>query len=69
MRVLDAVVAVSFRTGRRIRRPHPFDQLAGRNDLFSGNARVNVEAGAGVIAYPSVIDNVTNDPTTISARR
>ena len=25
MRVLDTVVAVSFRTGRGIRRPHPFE--------------------------------------------
>ncbi len=47
----------------------PFDQLAGRNDVSSGYARVDVEAGAGVIAYGSVVDNFTNDPTTVAARR
>ncbi|MCG6963747.1 MAG: serine hydrolase [Acidobacteria bacterium] len=47
----------------------PFKELAGRSDITSGYARVDVEAGAGIIAYGSVIDNHTNDPTTVAARR
>ena len=47
----------------------PFKELAGRSDITSGYARVDVEAGAGIIAYGSVIDNHTNDPTTVVARR
>ena len=40
-------------------------QIAGRHDLDAAYASVTVEAGEGVIAYASVIDNATNDPTTV----
>jgi len=43
----------------------PFDRIAGRTDLDEAYATVTVEAGEGIIAYASVIDNHTNDPTTV----
>jgi len=47
----------------------PFVRLAGRTDIESGSARVEVASGRGVIAYASVIDNATNDGTAISMKR
>jgi CubicO group peptidase (beta-lactamase class C family) len=47
----------------------PFSTIAGRTDVDTGYARVEVESGSGVIAYASVIDNATNDGTAITAIR
>jgi CubicO group peptidase (beta-lactamase class C family) len=47
----------------------PFSRLASRTDIDAGYARIEVEAGDGVIAYASVIDNTTNDGTAISMKR
>ena len=33
--------------------------------LSRGWAKVTVDSGSGVIAYASVVDNITNDPTTV----
>ncbi len=45
----------------------PFFTKAGQTDLASGYARVTVTSGSGVVACASVVDNLTNDPTTILA--
>jgi hypothetical protein len=55
--------------GGRLQLQEPFLRIAGHDDLSAGYASVAVEAGAGIIAYGSVIDNVTNDPTTIPMHR
>jgi len=47
----------------------PFSRLAGRGDLGAGYATVAVKSGSGMIAYASVIDNATNDGTTIAMKR
>ena len=47
----------------------PFARLAGRTDIEAGYARIRVEAGDGVIAFGSVIDNSTNDGTAIGMKR
>ena len=47
----------------------PFSRLAGRNDIDSGSAAVEVASGHGVIAYASVIDNATNDGTAVAMKR
>ncbi|MFC2144673.1 hypothetical protein ACFLQM_03190, partial [Acidobacteriota bacterium] len=47
----------------------PFTRLAGRSDIASGSARVEVASGHGVIVYASVIDNATNDGTAIGMKR
>jgi len=41
---------------------------AGREDLDAGSAMVTVISGDGVVAYASVIDNLTNDATTVPMR-
>ncbi len=46
----------------------PFEQHAGIQDLDSGSAKVEVVNGGPVVAYASLIDNLTNDPTTIPMR-
>jgi M6 family metalloprotease-like protein len=47
----------------------PFQKYAGRNDLEHAYAKVTVNSGSGVIAWASVVDNATGDPTTIFMRR
>ncbi len=42
---------------------------AGQTDLDRGWALVRVTSGAGVIASASVVDNTTNDPTTVPMLR
>jgi hypothetical protein len=47
----------------------PFWNRASRADLDAAYARVTVTSGAGVLVSASVIDNVTNDPTTMPMLR
>ncbi|MFI5167015.1 MAG: PKD domain-containing protein [Thermoanaerobaculales bacterium] len=47
----------------------PYRLGAGRTDIAKGYAKVIVNAGSGVIAYASVIDNASADPTTINMKR
>jgi hypothetical protein len=49
----------------RLQFQEPFSRIAGRDDLDAAYASVTVDAGEGVITYASVIDNATNDPTTV----
>jgi hypothetical protein len=51
--------------GARLQLQEPFANIAGRDDIDAGYVTVTVEEGDGVIAYASVIDNTTNDPTTV----
>jgi len=46
----------------------PFQGLAGDQDLDAASAKVAVVSGGPVVAYASVIDDTTNDPTTIPMR-
>ncbi len=47
----------------------PFRRLANQTSMDRGYAKVTVTAGSGVIAAASVIDNATNDPTTVQMHR
>jgi hypothetical protein len=47
----------------------PFQKYAGRNDIEQGYAMVTVSAGSGIIAWASVVDENTGDPTTIFMQR
>jgi len=51
--------------GESLQSNRPFSEIAHRNNIKGGVARVKVTSGSGIIAYGSVIDNSTNDPTTI----
>jgi CubicO group peptidase (beta-lactamase class C family) len=55
--------------GKRIQLQEPFDRVAGRDDITSGYAVVEVGTGRGITAYASVVDNRTNDPTTVRTAR
>lgn len=47
----------------------PFKNRAGQTNLARGWGRITVESGSGLFAYASVIDNRTQDPTTLSMKR
>jgi len=47
----------------------PFRNIAGNNNIVGGSAQVTVTSGKGVIVYGSVVDNITNDPTTVNMVR
>jgi CubicO group peptidase (beta-lactamase class C family) len=47
----------------------PFARLAGRSDIEAGYARAEIRSGSGVIVSASVIDNTTNDGTSVVAKR
>jgi hypothetical protein len=47
----------------------PFLNKAGDSALQRGYARVTVQSGSGVFAFASVVDAVTNDPTTVAMQR
>ena len=51
--------------GDRVQLQEPFDRIAGRTDIDAGYAVVEILTGDGLVAYASVIDNRTNDPTTV----
>jgi streptogramin lyase len=56
---------VEVEPGRWRQENRPFFTKAGRDDLDAASAKVTLMAGDGVIVYASVIDNSTNDATTI----
>ena len=47
----------------------PFQKYTGRNDLEHSYAKVTVNTGSGIIAWASVVDENTGDPTTIFMQR
>jgi PKD repeat protein len=60
---------VTLAPGEWAQKDQPFLNVAHRSALDSGYAKVTATSGAGIIATASVIDNVTNDPTTIAMVR
>jgi hypothetical protein len=56
---------VNLAPGQWKQASQPFRSYAGVGNLAAGSARITVTAGSGVVVYGSVIDNITNDPTTI----
>ena len=56
---------VTLKPGEWQQATQPFRNRANQTSMDRGYAKVTVTAGAGVIASASVIDNITNDPTTI----
>ncbi|MBZ5589341.1 MAG: carbohydrate binding domain-containing protein [Acidobacteriia bacterium] len=47
----------------------PFFNKAGQTAMDRGYAKVTVQTGSGVFAFASVVDGLTNDPTTVSMQR
>jgi len=56
---------VSLGPGQWVQENRVFARRFGITDLSTGYARVDLDSGSGVIGYASVVDNMTNDPTTI----
>jgi len=57
---------VTLAAGQWAQETQPFKGKAGQTAMDRGYARVTVKSGSGVFAVASVINNVTNDPTTIA---
>ena len=60
-----ATFNVPLNPGQYRQETQVFKNRAGQTNLPRGSARATVIAGSGVIASASVVDNTTNDPTTI----
>ncbi len=61
----------SLTPGQFKQRARPFFNNASpqQTNMSRGYARITVRAGNGIVAYASVIDNVTQDPTTVTMQR
>jgi hypothetical protein len=64
-----ASYTVSLAPGEWKQETQPFKNRAGRSNVHCGYAKVTVDIGSGVVALASVVDNITNDPTTIPMQR
>ncbi|MGD1149477.1 MAG: hypothetical protein ABR961_16180, partial [Thermoanaerobaculaceae bacterium] len=59
---------VPLTAGQWAQATQPFLTYASQTAMDSGYAAVTVQTGSGVFAFASVIDNITNDPTTVAMR-
>ena len=59
------VYAVVLQPGEWKQASQPFLTIAGQNTVDAGYATITANSGSAIIAYASVVDNVTNDPTAI----
>jgi hypothetical protein len=60
---------VSLAAGQWAQETQPFKSKAGQTAMDRGYAKITVQTGSGVFAFASVIDNITNDPTTVAMQR
>ena len=60
---------VSLAAGQWSQATQPFLNQAHQTAMATGYATVAVQTGSGVFAFASVIDNITNDPTTVSMQQ
>jgi hypothetical protein len=56
---------VTLQLGEYKQANRPFRSQAGQTDMESGYARIEVTVGGEILASVSVLDNTTNDPTTV----
>ena len=60
---------VSLSAGEWQQATQPFKNKAGQTAMAAGYAKITVNSGSGVLAYAALVDNITNDPTTINILR
>ena len=60
---------VSLNPGQWKQETQPFKNRAGQMAMDRGYARITVQSGSGVFGFASVVDNITNDPTTVAMQR
>lgn len=51
--------------GEYVQETRVFFKRTGRNDIEGGYARIKVTSGAGLVVSGSLVDNATQDPTTV----
>jgi hypothetical protein len=61
--------AVLLTAGLWVQDIQPFRSRLGQTAMDRGYAKVTVLSGSGVFAFASVVDNLTNDPTTVIMQR
>ena len=64
-----AEYTVSLAAGEWVQTTQPFKNPGGQTAMGSGYATITVQSGSGVFGFASVIDNITNDPTTVAMQR
>jgi hypothetical protein len=57
---------VTLNPGQWSQDTQPFKNRAAQTAMDRGYAKLTVQSGSGVYGFASVIDNITNDPTTIT---
>ncbi len=60
---------VSLLVGQWAQETQPFRNKAGQAAMDRGYAKITVQSGSGILGFASVVDNVTNDPTTVTMQR
>ncbi len=60
---------VNLSAGQWQQATQPFKNEAGQTAMAAGYAKITVNSGSGVLAYAALVDNITNDPTTINMLR
>ena len=60
---------VPLTAGQWVQTTQPFKNDAGETAMSCGYATLTVQSGSGVFGYASVIDNITNDPTTVAMQQ
>jgi hypothetical protein len=55
--------------GQWAQETQPFLNWAGQTAMDRGYAKLTVQSGSGVFGFASVIDNITNDPTTVAMQQ
>jgi hypothetical protein len=60
---------VSLAAGQWAQETQPFKNKAGQTAVGRGYAKITVQSGSGVFGFASMIDNLTNDPTTVAMQR
>jgi len=61
--------SVPLAAGQWAQETQPFKNVAGQTAMDRGYAKITVQSGLGVFGFASVIDNITNDPTTVTMQR
>jgi hypothetical protein len=60
---------VALTPGQWLQETQPFKNRAGQTAMDRGYAKLSVKSGSGVFGFASVIDNITNDPTTVAMQQ
>ena len=60
---------VNLTAGQWAQETQPFKNRAAQTAMDRGYAKLTVQSGSGVFGFASVIDNITNDPTTVTMQQ